>query len=62
MNNTAQNKKKKTYISPELITVQLDNDISLSMESEVEDPPFGPDEYLGCGSTFTGDAISGLKV
>ena len=32
---------KSKYIAPEIVTILLDNEISLSMESE---PPIGPNE------------------
>jgi hypothetical protein len=34
-------KSKRTYIAPEIAMIKLDNEISLSMESE---PPYGPGE------------------
>ena len=38
-----ENNRKKTYSTPELICIQLDNEISLALESN---PPFGPEETL----------------
>lgn len=34
---------KKRYTAPQLLTVELDNEISLALESL---PPFGPDEMM----------------
>lgn len=33
---------KQTYITPSIVHIQLDNEISLALESN---PPTGPDEY-----------------
>jgi hypothetical protein len=35
--------EKRTYIVPALKQIQLDNEISLALESN---PPFGPDETM----------------
>jgi hypothetical protein len=38
-----QHTEKRTYIAPQLEEVELDNEISLILES---DPPFGPNEVV----------------
>lgn len=37
-------KTKHKYIPPAIIKIVLDNEISLALESEPIDPPFGPGE------------------
>jgi len=39
--NTEQNKEKRIYMCPDIISIELDNEISLSLESN---PPEGPNE------------------
>jgi hypothetical protein len=41
MRNIEIKVEKQIYSRPEIICIELDNDISLAMEST---PPFGPDE------------------
>lgn len=36
--------EKQIYSRPEIVCIELDNEISLSLQS---DPPIGPDEGLG---------------
>ncbi len=38
------NIEKASYSSPELSVVQLDNEISLALQSILENPPAGPGE------------------
>lgn len=41
---TKENKtEKRIYIHPELVCIELDNEISLALESS---PPIGPDELV----------------
>lgn len=45
--------EKRIYISPEIVCVELDNEISLALESS---PPVGPDEgYLKTQECFNND-------
>jgi len=44
--------EKRTYNTPQLELVKLDNDISLILESE---PPVGPDEALSSPQFFNND-------
>lgn len=39
--NTLPKEIKKKYLSPKLVVIKLDNEISLQLESS---PPFGPNE------------------
>lgn len=41
MNNTQIKTAKRSYIQPQVLCVELDNEISLALESA---PPAGPDE------------------
>lgn len=43
---------KKTYNSPEIIYIELDNEISLALESI---PPEGPGEGPGEGATWVSE-------
>jgi len=36
--------KRTTYITPEIELIELDRQISLALESALEEPPYGPDE------------------
>lgn len=38
--------EKRKYIIPEIIQIQLDNEISLQLESTQSFPPSGPDESI----------------
>lgn len=39
--NTEKNKEKRIYMCPEIICIELDNEIALALESN---PPEGPNE------------------
>jgi len=41
MKNTEKTAEKRTYNRPEIICIEMDNEISLALEST---PPVGPDE------------------
>ncbi len=41
MKTTEQKSVKRTYNSPEVVCIELDNEITLAIESA---PPYGPDE------------------
>jgi len=51
MKTAEKNTKKRMYISPEIVCVKLDNEISLALEST---PPAGPGEpgYIGKTSVY----------
>lgn len=44
MKTTDNMSVKQLYSKPEIVCIELDNEISLSLQS---DPPIGPDEGLG---------------
>lgn len=52
MKATIENTEKKVYCSPHIMSVKLDNDISLQLES---DPPKGPDEGYNIPDCFNSD-------
>ncbi len=60
MNTYIQNNQKKKYQSPEIIHVELDNEISLALESN---PPTGPDEVNNSlQNNYMNDPYNNLKA
>lgn len=49
---------KRTYIQPQMELIELDHDISLTMNSLI--PPFGPTEALMDPMAFSDEMISPL--
>jgi hypothetical protein len=43
MKTKEKKSEKRIYIHPEIMSIELDNEISLALES----PPVGPDEGIG---------------
>ncbi len=52
MNNTMKITEMKMYIIPEIIQIQLGNEISLALEST---RPYGPDESMNQPMYFNND-------
>lgn len=52
--NTKEKFGKRIYISPEIVSIELDNDISLALESN---PPLGPEESMNHYDNFNSDPL-----
>jgi len=55
MKTKKENTIKRTYLTPQIERIQLDNEISLALESSPSEvPPFGPGEF-GQSEHFNND-------
>lgn len=49
MNVSIEPNKKRSYFQPQIVRVELDNEISLALQSE---PPVGPEESFNSGPKY----------